>query len=192
MPAEDVIKDRRFSQRIPVKFPVEMKDLAFVYKAVAVDLSGNGARVKLAENLAVGSELDLLLRPDGDPVVKLVARVVQLCPGGAGLAFRTHSTEAFEAAYNLFEGIVMRQPQLAIRLKQHPLVLPTRARLYPLPLKGLQLTGPEHWVYGLLKKEGTMIFDLRRTLGAEWDRLAWAPFALLERGVASTTAPLQD
>jgi hypothetical protein len=186
MPSLDTIKDRRAAARVPVEFPIELSDLSYLHRGAVVNLSTGGALMRTPAPLGARQEYDLLLRPEGEPPLKLEGRVVHAGPAVAGIAFRTQKAAAFEAAYNLFESIVMRKPALAIRLKQRPQTLSMGVRLYPMPLKGAVLSGPEHWVYGHLKAgNGSLLSDVRKALGGEWDRVAYVPFALLERGVVS-------
>jgi hypothetical protein len=186
----DIIKDRRAQGRIRVSFPVELRDISFAFKGSAVDLSPGGIRVKFAAAPPlVNTDLELTLRPDGEPPVRLKGRVMHGGRAEAGVAFAVGDPEIFEAALTLYETLLMRDPKLAIRLKQRPSMLQVSHKLWPLPLKEAQLSGPEHWVYGKLALSGTVIAEIQTSIGAEWPRLAYVPFALLERGLASVTEP---
>lgn len=185
MALEEKIRDRRANARIPVHFAVELEDLSYCYAGHAVDLSPGGMRFEGASLPEAGTELDLLLRPEGGAPLKLKGRVVHEDGVSVGVAFNVGKSEAFEAALNLYETFVISNPALAIRLKQHPTAIAYTARLYPLPQKDVVLSGPEHWVLSQIKAQGTLVWDLRRALGPEWSRLAHVPFSLIERGVAS-------
>ena len=190
--ALEEIRDRRFNARIPVCFPIELDDISYTYTGTVVDLSPGGARVEASPAPPLGTELDLELKPDGLGPLKLKGRVVHEGGSGVGIAFNLGKPEAFEAALNLYETILISNPALAIGIKRRPTRIAYTARLYPLPLRGVTLSGPEHWVMSQMKPEGTLLWDLRRALGPEWARLAHVPFALIERGVASLQPPRHD
>lgn len=190
--ALEEIRDRRANARIAVRFPIEMDDISYSYSGEAVDVSPGGVRVECDPAPPVGTELDLELKPLGQPPLKIKGRVVHESATGAGVAFNVGKPEAFEAALNLYETLLISDPSLAISIKRRPTKISYTARLYPLPLRGATLGGPEHWVMSLLKPEGTLLWDLRRGLGPEWGRLAHVPFALIEQGVASLQPPKLD
>jgi hypothetical protein len=185
MPSDQKLRDRRSNGRIAVNFPVEMTDISFAYSGTGVDLSPGGVRVRMSKALPPQStDLDLVLRPPGEALLKLKGRVMHAQVAEVGVAFAVGDLAIFEVALNLYESLVMRDPKLAIRLKQRPTTLDYTQRLYPRSLGNQVLSGPEHWVYGKLAPEGTLIWDLRKNLGADWSLVAFVPFALLERGVA--------
>ena len=188
--SDDRIKDRRANGRIPVGFPVEMRDISFQFRGVAVDLSPAGVRVRVTgAPPLVNTDLELTLRPEGEPPVKLKGRVMHGLRGTAGVAFAVGEPEVFEAGLGLYETLVMRDPKLAIRLKQRPTTLEISQRIWPLPLKDARLSGQEQWVWAKLSPEGSPLLDLKRTFGAEWPKLTHVPFALLERNLAALTQP---
>ena len=191
MSDDQKIRDRRAGGRIQVSFAVEITDISFSYPGTAVDLSPGGLRVRMGQaNPPMGADLDLVLRPAGEAPIKMKGRVMHAEGPFVGVAFAVGEMPIFEAALNLYESTVMRDPKLAIRLKARPTTLEFTQKLYPVPLRaGQQLSGPEHWVYGLLKPEGTLVWDLRRAIAAEWTRVAFVPFALLERGLVSLQPP---
>jgi len=187
--SEEKIRDRRSNGRIQVDFPVELRDIDFAFRGSAVDLSPGGVKVRLAgAPPLVNTDLDIVLRPPGEPAIPVKGRVMHGRQGLAGIAFAVGDPEIFEAALNLYESIVMRDPKLAIRLKLRPTTLTFAQRIWPLALSGATLTGPEHWVWGRLSG-GTTIADLKQAIGAEWAHVAYVPFMLLERNLAALTEP---
>ncbi len=190
MANEETIRDRRANGRIPVGFQIELRDLSCVFRGTATDFSPGGMRVRVGGPAPlVNTDVEIVLRPDGEPPVKLKGRVMHGRGNEAGVAFAVGTPEYFEAALNLYESIVMRDPKLAIQLKKRPTSLPYSQRLWPVPLRGGQLSGPEHWVYSRLAMSGTVLSELRRAIGAEWPHVAHVPFVLLERGFASLSQP---
>lgn len=186
MPSPDQLRDRRTSGRIPVSFPVEMQDLSFAYQGTAVNLSSGGMRVRLSGPApAANTDVEIVLRPAGAAPLQLQGRVMHGGEAEVGVAFAVGDPKVFEAALDLYESLLMRDPKLAIGLKKRPSSLAYTQRLYPLPPRGATLSGPEQWVHGLLGPQGSLIWDLRRAIGAEWAHVAHVPFALLERGLAS-------
>lgn len=190
------IRDRRANGRIPVAIPVELRDESFEYLGTVVDLSPGGLRVKVPDaDLAPNSDYDVTLKPPAEPPVKLKGRVMHVAGDLAGIALATGDPKIFEAAFNLYDNLVFKDPKLAIRLKKRPTTMEMTQRLWPLPLEGAALSGPEHWVYGSLRRTGSSIAELKQALGAEWARLCFVPFMLVERGLASLTepaAPIED
>jgi len=192
MSNDERIRDRRANGRILVSFPVEMTDISFAYPGTAVDLSPGGMRVRVGQAAPPqNTDLDLVLRPPGEPPIKIKGRAMHAQGPFVGVAFAVGEPGIFEAALNLYESTVMKDPKLAIRLKARPTTLDFTQKLYPVPLAKAkqQLSGPEHWIYDQLKPEGTLVWDLRRAVANEWGRVAYVPFALLERGVAALQPP---
>ncbi len=186
------IRDRRSNGRIPVSFPVELRDESFEYLGTALDFSPGGLRVRLQDaELTPNSDYDLTLKPAGEPPIKLKGRVMHVTGDQAGIALATGDLKIFESAFNLYDSLVFKDPKLALRLKKRPTALELTQRLWPLPLEGAVLSGPEHWVYGSLKRTGTAIAELKQVIGSEWSRLCYVPFMLVERGLVSLTEPAQ-
>lgn len=186
------IRDRRANGRITVSIPVELRDESFEYRGTALDLSPGGLRVGVLDGgLEANSDYDIVLKPPGLPPVHLKGRVMHVGGDQAGLALATGDLQIFEAALNLFDSIVFQDPKLALRLKRRPTTMEMTQRLWPLPLAGATLSGPEHWIYGNLKPAGSLLTELRQAIGAEWARLCYVPFMLVERGLASMVQPQQ-
>jgi hypothetical protein len=185
MGLEEKIRDRRANPRLAVRFSIELSDLDYSYRGEVLDLSPGGARVSASPAPPLGTELDLVLRPRALPALKLKGRVAHAAGQQVGIVFDLAKAGDFEQSLNLYETLLMGDSALAIRVKQRPTAIAYTARLYPRPIKGVTLTGPEHWVLGMLKPEGTLLWDLRRALGAEWQLMTHVPFMLLERGAAS-------
>jgi hypothetical protein len=187
MPIEERIRDRRHTARIPVGFPVELQDLDFVFRCTAIDLAPGGVRVRAQPVPEVGLDVDVTLRPPGQPPLKVHGRVAHASADSAGIAFAVDKPGVYEAVLGLYEMMVMSEPSLAIRLKQRPTSLFLSARIYPRPLGTAPMSGAEHWLHSLLKPQGTTIAELKAALGSDWGLLAHVPFSLIERGVAGLT-----
>ncbi|MGC4122025.1 MAG: PilZ domain-containing protein [Myxococcales bacterium] len=155
------IRDRRAHGRIPVSIPAQLQDDEFEYVGTAVDLSPGGLRVKLPPGaaLAPNSDYDVILKPPGEPVIKLKGRVMHVNGTQAGIALATGDAKIFEAAFTLYDNLVFKDPKLALRLKKRPTTMELTQRLWPLPLEGAALSGPEHWVYGTLRRTGSTVAD---------------------------------
>ena len=189
MAFDDKIRDRRANARIPVRFPAELSDLSYSWKTTVTDLSPGGVRLELKSPPPSGTDVDLVLRPQGKPALKFKGRVAHATEAWAGIAFNVGKPEAFEAALDLYETLVFADPAQAIRLKQRPTRIALTAKLYSLPPRGRTMSGPEHWVYSQLKPHGTLVSELQRALGPEWQRMSHLPFVLIDRGLASLTQP---
>ncbi|HEY3446338.1 MAG TPA: PilZ domain-containing protein [Myxococcales bacterium] len=186
------IRDRRANGRIAVGIPVELQDESFEYLGTAVDLSPGGLRVRMPNvELALNSDYDVILKPPGEPPMKLKGRVMHLAGQEAGIALATGDAKIFETALSLYESVLFKDPKLALRLKKRPSSMEFTQRLWPLTLEGAVLSGPEHWIFGNLKPSGTSVAELKQAVGAEWSRLCYVPFMLVERGLASLTEPAQ-
>ncbi|MBI5548933.1 MAG: PilZ domain-containing protein [Deltaproteobacteria bacterium] len=188
--SEDKIRDRRANGRIRVSFPAELRDVSYVFRATVVDFSPGGMRVRLAgAPPQVNTDLDIVLRPAGEAPIQVKGRLMHERRGEAGVAFAVGEVEIFEVTLNLHETLVMRDPKLAIRLKQRPVTLPYSQKLWPLPLGAATLTGPEHAVYDKIASSGTALSELKNAVEPGWSRVAYVPFMLLERGLVSLAQP---
>lgn len=187
------IRDRRVNGRIPVGIPAELRDESFEYRGTVVDFSPGGLRVRVVgADFMVNSDYDLVLKSAGEAPVKLKGRVMHVVGEEAGLALAIGDLKVFESALLLYESLVFKDPKLALRLKRRPTAIDLTQKIWPLPLAGAVLSGPEHWVYGNLRSNGSLVSELRQAIGAEWARLTYVPFMLVERGLVSLVQPQQQ
>jgi hypothetical protein len=88
----DVMTDRRDSPRFALTLVAVVTELATsnVLNARSSDVSRSGCYIDTLQPLALGAEVNILLR-SGDEIFETTARVVYMCPGlGMGVNWGIH------------------------------------------------------------------------------------------------------
>lgn len=186
---EDVLRDRRGATRVPVGFPVSVRDATHVWKGEALNLSHSGVLLKIPNRLPVGKLLQLELKPEKVPPAALRGTVRQTSGLGLlGVQFDTKAVEAFEVAVNLFEGLLAMNPRLAVEVKRRPTALSKQMKLYSIPDSPVQ-PRPEEAKMLAYFVGGRSLGEVESQLGDRFGPMMYLPFSLLDRGLLSTVKP---
>lgn len=180
----DGFTERRTSPRVPYRFAAEWSDHFYEWSGDALNVGPGGCFV-VGQPLAQAKILRVALALPGQAPFVVDATVAHAAADGMGLAFRLPDTGAFARSADAFERLVVRDPELAARVRRFMPRLEPGVRLYPTPRAartGAARTPDERRALRLAGT-GATVRDLRSRGGAG---LAHAVFALLERDLLTT------
>jgi hypothetical protein len=186
---DDIIRDRRGATRVPMRFPVALRDATHVWKGETLNLSSSGVLIQIPNRLPVGKQLQVELRPERMPLTTLRGEIKHSPGLGViGIAFDTAAIESFEKAVDLFEGLLAFNPKLAVEVKRRPTQLAKHILLYPIPDCPVS-PRPEEAKMLTYFLGGKSLGDVERALGPAFKQLMYLPFSMLDRGLLSTVKP---
>ena len=144
---DGVLRDRRGATRVPVKFPVAVRDATHVWRGEALNLSNSGVLLKVPNRLPVGKQPPAgAFKPEKLPAVSAreASGEADLGHGApSGWSSTPKAVEAFEKAVNLFEGLLAMNPKLAVEVKRRPTQLSKELGAYSIvPDSEVQPRGP--------------------------------------------------
>lgn len=187
------IVDRRGYDRVALRFPVEWADHYYEWPGECLNFGAGGVYVIGAKPLKPGKKLNVKLLPPHEAPLELAAKVAFATEDGMGLAFDVRAAEAYERAVDLFERLIARDTNLALKVKSKSRVLRLATTLFPTvaALSANACVNPaEKRVLGFFN-DGRRLEELQRAIGeATWPLHANSVFALLERGVLTTNKGL--
>jgi len=165
-----------------------LRDAAYAWKAEVRNFSSTGCLLGLQNNLPVGKQLELELRPDGRGPLMLRGRIAHVSPGLAGFELDLSQTEDYERTVDLFEWLLAQQPGLAVEVQKRPLELPKTAVLFTLPDTDVQ-PRPEEARMMALFVGGRSLADAEKLLGSQFEALQYLVFSMLDRKLLTRVQP---
>lgn len=190
-PKIEVIRDRRSAPRLTFAFPVVLRDASFAWKAQVENISSSGCLLRLANQLPIGKQLEVELKPQGRPATRVKGEIVHLQAGGlAGFRFFVDKSEDYEKTVDLFEWLLAQQPGLAVEVQKRPVMLAKATVLWPLPDNEVT-PRPEEARFMTLFVGGRSLAEVEKLVGPRFEKMMYLAFSMLDRKLLTLVQPGQ-
>ena len=191
MSLDDVVRDRRVHPRLATRLPVRFSDFQYEWDGTCLSLSAGGCFIATGTGLPEDTDLDVdLVHPDGDALrvegrVRWSREATSRVAGGLGIAFDFRKRGVLEALTDFVERLAVVDVKTATRFRAAGQPLPASTILYPArdAPPSPTLTTEERALLACVDGRASL-HEIRQEVGeAQWDRLCFAPFSLIGKGV---------
>lgn len=190
-PKVDVIHDRRSAPRLSFGFGAVLRDAAYAWKATVENISSSGCLLRLTNQLPIGKQLEIELKPEGRAATRVRGEIVHLQAGGlAGFRFFVEKSEDYEKTVDLFEWLLAQRPGLAVEVHKRPVMLAKSTMLWPLPDSEVT-PRPEEAKFMTLFVGGRSLAEVEKLVGPRFQSFMYLAFSMLDRKLLTLVQPGQ-